>query len=98
MRHGYSDDSGNGIDISAADLAAFASQDVARLAEMLHPQWLEQEKALSPTQWRLNAQFAVEQALDAARFSLKSVDDAIYETARPVLRAAKKLLADIDDL
>jgi hypothetical protein len=83
MRHGFSDDTSSGIEITAADLAAFANQDVARLAEMLYPQW------------RRNAQFAVEQALEAARFSLKSVDDATYETARPVLRAAKNFLADI---
>jgi hypothetical protein len=59
MRHGFSDDAGNGIDITPGDLMAFATQDVDRLAEMLYPQWLEQQKALSPTQWRRNAQFSV---------------------------------------
>lgn len=96
MRHGFSDDSGNGIDISAADLVAFVNQDVARLAEMLQPQWLEDNRRRSPANWLANSKFELAQALECARFSVKSVDDAVYESARPVIRAAKALLAQLE--
>ena len=98
MRHGFADDAGNGIIITAADQVAFVNADVARLVEMIQPQWLEDNQRRSPTRWLVNSKFELAQAIESARFFCNGggVDEATRTAARQVIADAKALLAQLE--
>lgn len=92
MRHGYSDETS--VDISAGDFNRFATDKVAYLATLLRPEWLEQQKKLSPTKWAGNARFHLQDAIESAQFSLRpaAVSEDQRRLGSVVVKRAKELL------
>lgn len=96
MRHGYVND--DVMDITEDDLKRFADTQVAYLAGMIKPDWLDYQKKLAPNNWQRNAKFALGQAIDGALFHLRAaaVTDDQRAIARRVVGAARNLMAGID--
>jgi len=95
MRHGYdTSDEGGAEGATPQDWLAWAAKDVQYLAGLLQPAWLERQKKLSPEKWAANARFALTQAIDSARFSLRAGNITDEQKAKgfAVVKQARELL------